>query len=50
MIPPTAAALPVVDGLPAATARVRGWTVVTRNTKDFERTGARLLDPFEWPV
>ncbi|MFF3672181.1 type II toxin-antitoxin system VapC family toxin [Microtetraspora malaysiensis] len=42
--------LPVVDGLLAATARVRGWTVVTRNTKDFERTGARLLNPFEWPV
>ncbi|MEV0974339.1 PIN domain-containing protein [Microtetraspora glauca] len=44
------AALPVVDGLLAATARLRGWTVVTRNIEDFERTGARLLNPFEWPV
>lgn len=44
------AGISVVDGLLAATARVRGWTVVTRNTKDFERSGARLLDPFDWPT
>jgi toxin FitB len=42
--------LPVVDGLLAATARVKGWTVVTRNVKDLERAGARVLDPFGWPV
>lgn len=39
--------LPVVDGLLAATAKVRGWTLVTRNTRHVERTGVRLLNPFE---
>jgi toxin FitB len=38
--------LPVVDGLLAATAKVHGWTLVTRNTRDLARTGVRLLDPF----
>jgi hypothetical protein len=38
--------LPVVDGLLAATARVHGLVLVTRNTADFARTGVRLLDPF----
>jgi predicted nucleic acid-binding protein len=38
--------LPAVDGLLAATARVRGWTLVTRNGADVQRTGVRLLDPF----
>ncbi|GAA1122638.1 type II toxin-antitoxin system VapC family toxin [Kribbella jejuensis] len=38
--------LPVVDGLLAATALVHDWTLVTRNTADVERTGARLLNPF----
>ena len=37
----------VVDGLMAATAKVRNMTFVTRNTADVARTGARLLDPFE---
>jgi predicted nucleic acid-binding protein len=31
----------------AATARVHGLTVVTRNIKDFEGRGVRLLDPFK---
>jgi predicted nucleic acid-binding protein len=39
--------LPLVDGLLAATALVHNWTLVTRNTKDVERTGVRLLNPFE---
>jgi toxin FitB len=39
--------LPVVDGLLAATARVHGLVLVTRNTADFERTGVRLLNPFD---
>jgi toxin FitB len=39
--------LPVVDGLLAATALVHDWTLVTRNTADVERTGVRLLNPFE---
>lgn len=38
--------LPVIDGLIAATARVNGLTVVTRNVKDFERAGVQVLDPF----
>jgi predicted nucleic acid-binding protein len=38
--------LPAIDGLLAATARVRGWTLVTRNGADVQRTGVRLLDPF----
>jgi predicted nucleic acid-binding protein len=38
--------LPVVDGLLAATASVRNWTLVTRNT-DVERSGVRVLNPFE---
>lgn len=41
--------LPPVDGLMAATALVHDWTFVTRNTKHAERTGARLLNPFEDP-
>jgi toxin FitB len=39
--------VPIVDGLMAATAKVRGMTFVTRNTADVERTGVRLLDPFD---
>ncbi len=38
--------LPPVDGLMAATALVHDLTIVTRNTRDFERSGARLLNPF----
>lgn len=38
--------VPVVDGLLAATALVRGWTLVTRNTADVASTGVPLLNPF----
>jgi predicted nucleic acid-binding protein len=38
--------VPIVDGLMAATAKVRGMTFVTRNTSDVERTGVELLNPF----
>jgi predicted nucleic acid-binding protein len=38
--------VPVVDGLIAATAKVNSLTVVTRNAKDFERTGVQVLNPF----
>jgi len=38
--------LPAIDGLLAATARVHGLTVVTRNTKDVTRTGVPWLNPF----
>ena len=39
--------LPVVDGLLAATAYVRNWTLATRNTGDLARAGVQLLNPFE---
>jgi predicted nucleic acid-binding protein len=38
--------LPVVDGLLAATAKVNGLTLATRNVRDVERTGVDLVDPF----
>jgi predicted nucleic acid-binding protein len=38
--------LPVIDALIAATARVNGMTVVTRNVKDFEHSGVEVLNPF----
>lgn len=40
------ATLPAIDSLQAATARVNGLTVVTRNTKDIARTGVPCLNPF----
>lgn len=39
--------LPVVDGLLAATAKVKGLTFATRNVADVESTGVEILDPFE---
>lgn len=39
--------LPVVDGLLAATARVRGFLLATRHVKDVARTGVPLVNPFE---
>lgn len=39
--------LPVVDGLLAATAKIVGLTLVTRNVADVEATGVELLDPFD---
>lgn len=38
--------LPVVDALLAATAIVHGLSVVTRNSADIARTGARIVDPW----
>lgn len=38
--------VPAIDGLLAATARVHGLTVVTRNMKDIQPTGIPCLDPF----
>jgi predicted nucleic acid-binding protein len=35
-----------VDSLIAATARLHGLTVVTRNTGDFEGCGVQLFDPW----
>jgi toxin FitB len=39
--------LPVIDGLLAATAKVHGLTLATRNVKDVARTGVELVNPFE---
>ena len=36
-----------IDGLLAATARVHGMTLVTRNTADVARTGVSLINPFD---
>ena len=36
----------IVEGLMAATAKVRNTTFVTRNISDVARTGVRLLNPF----
>jgi toxin FitB len=41
--------LPVVDGLMAATAKLRNWTFVTRDVADLAHTGVRLLNPFDRP-
>jgi len=38
--------LPLIDGLLAATAKVHGLTLVTRNTADIARSGISLLNPF----
>jgi predicted nucleic acid-binding protein len=36
---------PGIDALIAATARVHGLTVVTRNAKDFELAGVQVISP-----
>ena len=38
--------LPLIDGLLAATAKVHGLTLVTRNIADIAVVGVSLLDPF----
>lgn len=40
-------AVPVIDGFLAATALVHNLCIVTRNTKDFEDLGVRLLNPWK---
>ena len=37
----------IVDGLMAATARVRGMVFVTRNAAHVDRPGVRVLNPWE---
>jgi toxin FitB len=39
--------LPLVDGMIAATALHHDLTIATRNTRDFKRTGVKVLNPFE---
>jgi predicted nucleic acid-binding protein len=38
--------MPIKDSLIAATALVHGFTVVTRNRRDFEKAGVEIVDPF----
>ena len=38
--------IPVVDGLLAATAMIHDLTLVTRNGRDVEGLGAKVLNPF----
>ncbi len=38
--------MPTVDALLAATALVHGLTLVTRNVRDVEGTGVKVLSPF----
>lgn len=42
--------LPDVDGLMAATALRHGLVVVTRNGKDFVRSGVKVVNPWEFSV
>ena len=38
--------LPVIDGLLAATAKVHGMTLVTRNIADIANLGVHVINPF----
>jgi len=39
--------MPVKDSLIAATALVHGFTMATRNIRDFEKAGVRTMNPFD---
>lgn len=39
-------AMPVKDSLIAASALLHGFSVATRNVRDFQKTGVRVVDPF----
>lgn len=42
----TGRAMPIKDSLIAATALIHGLTVVTRNDRDFEKAGVKVINPF----
>jgi toxin FitB len=42
----TGRSMPVKDSLIAATALLHGLTVATRNLRDFQYAGVRVVDPF----
>jgi predicted nucleic acid-binding protein len=42
----TGVKLPLLDSMIAATALHHELTVATRNTRDFQRAGVKVLDPF----
>jgi len=39
-------ALPLLDSMIAATALEHGLTVATRNVRDFQKAGVKVVDPF----
>ena len=39
--------LSLLDGMIAATALEHNLTIATRNTRDFKKTGAKIMNPFE---
>jgi len=41
------ATVPLLDGMIAATALQHDLIVATRNTRDFQKTGVKTLNPFE---
>lgn len=38
--------MPIIDCMIAATALEHGLKIATRNTRDFEKAGAKVVDPF----
>jgi predicted nucleic acid-binding protein len=40
------APMPLLDSMIAATALAHGFTVATRNVRDFRKAGVKVVDPF----
>jgi predicted nucleic acid-binding protein len=41
--------IPILDGILAATARVHGLTMVSRDEESFRNTGVTVINPFAKP-